>query len=288
MKNFKLIPLILAICLCLCVTGPSAHALEEPEIPAKAAVVIDLNSGTVMYSLNMDEQRAPASLTKVMTVLLTLEAIDTGRIALTDIVTAQDDCRVGMAEDSSTSGIMPGDQVSVRELLYCCLLQSANEGCNILGRYIGGSIAGFVDMMNAKAEELGLKNTHFTNVSGLHNKSHYTTCTEMAILMAEVIKNDFCREIISTEYYTVAKNQYHDELKYHSGMFEKMYGTEPEVATIKGGKTGFTSQSLYCLVSYAVTDDGRDIICVTAKGEGKYTPIYDCIDLYKQYTHPEK
>ena len=172
MKKFKIFPLILIICLIMAMAAPSAFALEDPDINAKAAVLVDLDSGKVLYGHNQDQQRAPASLTKVMTVLLTLEAVDSGRISLSDIVTAQDDCRVGMADDSSTSFIMPGDQVSVRELLYCCLLQSANEGCNILARYIGGSIAGFVEMMNQKAQELGCVNTHFMNTNGLTTEGH--------------------------------------------------------------------------------------------------------------------
>ena len=166
MKKIKIFPLVILICLVMAMSAPSAFALDEPELNAKAAVLVDLDSGKMLYGHNQDKQRAPASLTKVMTVLLTLEAVDSGRINLSDIVTAQDDCRVGMADDSSTSFIMPGDQVSVRELLYCCLLQSANEGCNILGRYIGGSIAGKGTMMVLSCEDPNTCNT-FENPTAL-------------------------------------------------------------------------------------------------------------------------
>ena len=93
MKKFKIFPLILIICLIMAMATPSAFALDEPDINAKAAVLVDLDSGKILYGHNQDQQRAPASLTKVMTVLLTLEAVDAGRISLSDIVTAQDDCR---------------------------------------------------------------------------------------------------------------------------------------------------------------------------------------------------
>ena len=189
MKKFKIFPLILIICLVMAMAAPGAYALDAPDINAKAAVLVDLDSGKLLYGHNQDEQRAPASLTKIMTVLLTLEAVDSGRIALSDIVTAQDDCRVGMADDSSTSFIMPGDQVSVKELLYCCLLQSANEGCNILGRYIGGSIAGFVEMMNQKAAELGCVNTHFMNTNGLTAEGHYSSAYDMSLMFRECMKH---------------------------------------------------------------------------------------------------
>ena len=255
------------------------------QIKSPYAVLVDASDNTILARRNADEIIYPASMTKAVTLLVVAEHIND--ITATFKMTSEIIDPL-YRQDMTLAGFAPGEDVRIIDMIYGMVLESGAEAAVGLATYISGSEEEFVKLMNAKADELGLKNTHFTNVSGLHHKSHYTTCTEMAVLMAEVIKNDFCREIISTEYYTVAKNKYHDELKYHSGMFEKMYGTEPEVATIKGGKTGFTSQSLFCLVSYAVTDDGRDIICVTAKGEGKYTPIYDCIDLYKQYTHSQK
>ena len=257
MKKFKIFPLVLIICLIMAMAAPSAFALEEPDINAKAAVLVDLDSGKVLYGHNQDQQRAPASLTKVMTVLLTLEAVDSGRIGLADIVTAQDDCRVGMADDSSTSFIMPGDQVSVRELLYCCLLQSANEGCNILGRYIGGSIAGFVEMMNQKAAELGCVNTHFMNTNGLTTEGHYSSAYDMYLMFRECLKYPLFMEICNTTiYYPQApcvnggqpmnnSNALINITSIYSNGGKYLY----DGAT--GGKTGYTYAAGYCLVTTA-------------------------------------
>ncbi len=255
------------------------------QIESSYAVLIDASDNTVLARRNADQVIYPASMTKAITLLIVAENIDdiTATFKMTSNIIDP-----LYKEGLTLAGFAPGEEVRIIDMIYGMVLESGAEASVGLATHIAGSEAEFVKQMNQKAQELGLENTHFTNVSGLHDKNHYTTCTEMAMLMQEVIKNDFCREIISTEYYTVAKNSYHEELKFHSGMFEKMYGNEPEVATIKGGKTGFTSQSLYCLVSFAVTDDGRDIICVTAKGEQKYSPIYDCIKLYKDYTHPKK
>lgn len=255
------------------------------QIESAHAVLIDASDNTVLARRNADKVIYPASMTKAVTLLIVAENIDdiTATFKMTSNIIDP-----LYKEGLTLAGFAPGEDVKVIDMIYGMVLESGAEASVGLATHIAGSEVEFVKLMNQKAQELGLENTHFTNVSGLHDKNHYTTCTEMAMIMQEVIKNDFCREIISTEYYTVAKNSYHEELKFHSGMFEKMYGNEPEVATIKGGKTGFTSQSLFCLVSFAVTDDGRDIICVTAKGEGKYSPIYDCIKLYKDYTHPEK
>ena len=130
------------MCVMMTALAPSAWAMEAPQLNGKAAVVIDLDSGKMLYGYNENEQRAPASLTKVMTALLALEALDSGRCELTTMVTAQNDCRDGMSDDSSTSGLLPGMELSMRDLLYCALLQSANEACNIIGRYLGGSISG--------------------------------------------------------------------------------------------------------------------------------------------------
>ncbi len=255
------------------------------QIESSHAVLVDASSNTVLARRNADKVIYPASMTKAVTLLIVAENIKdiTATFKITsDIIDPL------YKEGLTLAGFAPGEEVKIIDMIYGMVLESGAEASVGLAIHIAGSEAEFVKLMNKKAQELGLENTHFTNVSGLHDKNHYTTCTEMAILMQEVIKNDFCRDIISTEYHKVPKNGSRAELTFHSGMFEKMYGNEPEVATVKGGKTGFTSQSLYCLVSFAVTDDGRNIICVTAKGEQKYSPIYDCIKLYKDYTHPVK
>jgi len=273
MKKIKIFPLVILICLVMAMAAPSAFALEEPDINAKAAVLVDLDSGKLLYGHNQDQQRAPASLTKVMTVLLTLDAVDAGRISLADIVTAQDDCRVGMAEDSSTSGIMPGDQVSVRELLYCCLLQSANEGCNILGRYIGGSIAGFVDMMNAKAEELGCVNTHFMNTNGLTAEGHYSSAYDMYLMFRACMEYPLFMEICNTTiYYPEAACVNNGEPMNNSNALiniTSIYsnGGKYLYDGATGGKTGYTNAAGYCLITTAQRE-GVNVLAVVMGCDG--------------------
>ena len=256
-----------------------------PEIESAHAILIDTTDNVILARRNADKVIYPASMTKVMTLLVVAENVKDITATFTMTSKIIDPL---YTQGLTLAGFHPNEEVKIIDMIYGMTLESGAEASVGLAVHISGSEEEFVKLMNKKAKELGLQNTNFTNVSGLHDKNHYTTCTDMAVIMEAIIKNDFCRQIISTEYYNVEKNSFHEELKFHSGMFEKMYGNEPEVADIKGGKTGFTSQSLYCLVSFAVTDDGRDIVCVTAKGEGKYSPIYDCIKLYKDYTHPEK
>ena len=201
MKKLRIIPLILLLSLIAGLLAPCALALEVPKLNGQAAVLVDLDSGRVLYGYNMDEERAPASLTKVMTVLLALEAVDAGRVSLDEIITAQDDCLQGMEEDSSTAGIVPGVQVSMRDLLYCMLLHSANEACNIVGRYIAGSISGFVEQMNKKAEQLGCKHTHFMNTHGMPAEGHYSSAYDQYLIFTEAMKHPLFMEISNSASY---------------------------------------------------------------------------------------
>ena len=204
MKKFRIFPCLLLTSLLMGLMAPCALALETPSLNGEAAVLVDLDAGRVLYGYNMDQERPPASLTKVMTVLLALEAIDSGRVSLDEMVVAQDDCLEGLEEDSSTSGIGPGVHISMKDLLYCALLQSANEACNIIGRYIAGSISGFVDQMNKKAEQLGCKHTHFSNTNGLPADDHYSSAYDQYLIFAEAMKHPLFMEISNAASYQAA------------------------------------------------------------------------------------
>ena len=245
------------------------------------ALLADCSDSTILASKLGSERMYPASMTKIMTLLVAAENITS--IDATMEMTSQIIDPL-YKEEATMVGFRPGEQVKAIDLFYGTILVSGAEAAAGLAIMTAGSEERFVEMMNEKAVELGLKNTHFTNMTGLHNKLHYSTCLDMAVIMRACLENDFCKMILSTEYYTIEANSYHEELKLHSTMFSRMYGTEPEVATILGGKTGYTSNSGNCLISYAETNDGRTLICVTAAGDGKYKPIYDAIEIYKNYS----
>ena len=263
MKKFRIFPLVLLLCLGFSFAAPGAWALEPPELNGKAAVLADLNSGKVLYAVNENEERAPASLTKVMTVLLALEALDAGRVSLTDMVTAQDDCRQGMEDDSSTSGIVPGMQVSMKDLLYCAMLQSANEGCNIIGRYLAGSISGFVDLMNQKAEALGCTHTHFMNTNGLPAENHYSSAYDQYIIFAEAMKYPLFMEISNTTSYLPENTAINagEPIGNSNALINitSIYsnGGRYLYEGASGGKTGYTRAAGYCLISTAKRDEVR-------------------------------
>ncbi len=263
MKKFRLLSSIVLLSLLLGFAAPAALALEQPKLNGQAAVLVDLDSGRVLYGFNMDEERAPASLTKVMTVLLALEAIDAGRVSLDTMIVAQDDCLQGMEDDSSTSGIVPGVNISMRDLLYCALLQSANEACNIIGRYVAGSISGFVDRMNQRAAQLGCEHTHFMNTNGLPAEGHYSSARDQYLIFAEAMKHPLFMEISNTSSYQAActavnngepignSNALINITSIYSNGGRYLY----EGAS--GGKTGYTRAAGYCLISTAQRDGVR-------------------------------
>ena len=167
MKKIKLLPMILLFSLALSVFAPCAWAAQAPALNGRNIVLVDLNTGRVIYSKDQDSVVTPASLTKIITVLLAVESVERGEHSLDEIVTAGQDCRAGLDEESSSAEIVPGEQMTFRDLLYCSMIQSASDACNVLASLIGGSIDNFVAMMNEKAAELGCKATHFVNPSGL-------------------------------------------------------------------------------------------------------------------------
>ena len=231
MKKIKFIPLMLLICLLLSAAAPSAAALEEPSLVAKQVVLVDLDTGRLLYSKNAEAQVSPASLTKIMTGLLAVEAVERGEHTWEEMVTAGADCRQGMDESSSTAGIMPGETLSYKDLVYCAMLPSANEACNILGTCISGSISAFVDLMNQRAAELGCVNTHFKNPNGLTADGHYSTAYDMYLMTKEAISHPDFMEICNTISYTVPATNMSGERKLANSNALMLPESEPPKAS---------------------------------------------------------
>ena len=290
MKKFRFLALLLALILTLSVYSPAALALESPDLNAQSVLLVDLDSGRVLYEKNADERRAPASLTKIMTVMLVLEAVNRGEIGLDDPVTAQDDCRDGMSDDSSTAGIVPGVTTTVRELLYCALLKSANEACNVLGRYVSGSVSGFVERMNAKAQELGCTNTHFANTNGLTAEDHYTTARDLVKITNAAMAYPLFMEICNTQGYQPSTNAINGgEIMYNSNALISSfsdYGNQYLYEYASGVKTGYTRAAGYCLISTAERQ-GVHVLAVVLGCDGWYNAqiedLYNFIDTKDLY-----
>ncbi len=170
------------------------------------------------------------------------------------------------------------------DMIYGAILPSGADATAGLAIKVAGSEAAFVKLMNKKADELGLKDTHFTNASGLFDKEHYTTPEDMAVIIRAAMQNELCKKVLSTYQYTTAPTpQNPNGIQLTSTLFSYMYGTEPEGSDILGGKTGFVNESGYCIASFGKSDNGTEYVCVTLKGQGLWPTVYDQINLYTKY-----
>ena len=186
MKKYRLFSALLSLSLILSLlavpaaaSGTGSEILDGLHVEASAALLVDDDYGEILYEQNAHERAYPASITKVMTALLTLEAVDRGTLSMDQVITVSGNAYYGIGEGGSTQDIQPGEQLTVRDLLYCALLPSANEACNALAEAVSGDIAGFVELMNQRAAELGMTETHFTNTHGYHHPDHYTTAYDI-------------------------------------------------------------------------------------------------------------
>lgn len=252
------------------------------EIASDYAIMIDLDNNTVIAEKGGDEMIYPASMTKVMTLIVAYENCKNFDDTFTMTAEITDPL---FEEGASVAGFSVGEKVTIRDLLYGAILPSGADATDALAIYTAGSIEKFVAMMNKKVLQLGLSNTHFSNPSGLHDKNHYSTPHEMALIFEYAMKIDECREILSTYKYTTASTDKHPEgIPLTSTMFSRMKGDESGVAEIIAGKTGYTNEGLHCLVSLGKrNDNGKEYVLVTAHAAATYDPIYDCINLYKKY-----
>ena len=261
MKTKRFLSLFLALLMSLLLaatafaTGDEKPVLPaEPEILAKAALLMDYDTGAVVYAKNEHEELYPASLTKVMTALLTLEAIKDGVLTMDQEITANASALDGLPSDGSTANIKAGETMSVRNLLYCMMVISANEACTILAEAISGSVPAFVEKMNEKAEELGCENTHFVNPNGLHDPQHYTSAWDMYLITRAAMEYEAFMVIADTASYTVPATNISEE--------RKLYTTNHLLSNWRvigyrdtrahGIKTGSTDDAGYCLVSSAM------------------------------------
>ena len=259
MKTNRIFSLFFALILSLSLFTPAFATGDEPKLPedpnilAKAAVLVDYNTGAIAYGKNEHDELYPASLTKIMTALLTLEAIEAGWLTMEQELTASASAFEGLSADGSNAGIKAGEIMTVRNLLYCMLVVSANEACNILAEAISGSVPAFVEKMNAKAQELGCVNTHFVNPNGLHDPQHYTTAWDMYLITRAAMEYEDFMVICDTANVKITATNLSEERNYwttnHLLSNWRVIGYRDTRA--HGIKTGSTDAAGNCLVSSA-------------------------------------
>ena len=260
------------LCLALFTGGFSGTAAAAPEWPsnvsiqAESGIVMDAETGTVLWGQNIHNQYFPASITKIMTALIVIESC-----SLDETVTFSHNAVFNVESGSSNAGINEGDQLSVKDCLYALLLKSANEAANALAEHVSGSTEQFAELMNQKARELGCIDTHFANPSGLNNPEHYTSAYDMALIARAAFSNPVFEEIDSTTYYKLPPNSINPEgLTIYPGHKMLKKSTPFYYPGIIGGKTGYTTLAGNTLVTCAEKNDMK-LIAVILKGT---TPQY--------------
>lgn len=277
----KKIAIILLILFIVNILSLPVYA-QTPSINSPSAILIDSATGRILYEKNAHEKMYPASITKIMTAILALESNKN----LNDIVTASSEAVLSIERGSSNIGILPGEQLTLEQLLYGLLVASANEGANIIAEYIAGSVDEFVKLMNKRAAELGAKNTHFVNANGLHDDDHYTTAYDMALIARHAMTIPKFRELVNTAYYEIPPTEKYKDTRYLSNtnqLINKYRGTKYLYESAIGIKTGYTSKAQHTLTA-AAKQNGLELIAVVmgAKLEGtKYYSYEDTINLFE-------
>lgn len=236
-----------------------------PNVYAASAIVMDIDSGAVLYGKQIDEKRYPASITKLLTVLVALENAN-----LTDKITFTDECLNFLEWDDANIGMRVGEEITLEEALYGVLLASANEVSYAVAKNVGENLGigydGFIELMNERAQELGCKNSHWVNANGLHDENHYTTAYDMALIASAVYQKEDFQRIEQTLEYKLGKTNLVEEERIldqnHKMLWPENYYYYPYA---KAGKTGYTDQSKTTLVTMA--DNGNMRLAAVVLGD---------------------
>ena len=272
--------------------GKEVPKIITTDLHSTNAFMIRPEDEEVVFEIDADARMYPASMTKMMTGILAIENLD---LSISHIFT-YDEVSQAFAQDATRAGFTDGETVSMEDVLYGAMLPSGAECCYAIagevieqktGSYQWDYEAQFVEMMNEKAQELGMKDTHFTNCTGLQNEDHYSTCRDMATLLEYGLKNDTFRKVISSHTWRTADTPFHEGgILLMSTMFASIGSSTLENETsIMGGKTGFTDEAGHCLASYAKTADETEYILVTSGAYSEvndYTNIRDAKYIYAQ------
>lgn len=251
-------------------------------IDSKYAVVFDLDENRIVAEKNADAQVYPASMTKIMTLLVCAEHLPdlTEKLTIT-----QDIVDYINAHDASNCGFAAGEQVTVKDLLYGVIMPSGADAVMALTRRIAGSDAAFVEMMNQKAKELGLSDgAHFVNATGLYNAEHHLTVKDVAQILNAAMANATAREVLSAHtYQTENTNKHSSGIKFSNLFLRRIEDQKLGGATVVAAKTGYVSQSMFCAASYGTSASGKHYIVVTDHGSSTWQCIYDQAALYSAY-----
>lgn len=268
-------------------SGFSAEANENTVVPSETEVLstssllIDLSTDTIIAAKDADARIYPASMTKILTILVAAEHVSN----LDDTFTMTSDITgYCLTNGCSAAGFVGGETIPVRDLFYGTILPSGGEAAVGLATYVAGSQEAFVELMNDKLAELGLSDTaHFTNCVGIYDDQHYCTALDMAMILKAAVENDLCREVLSCHVYTTAVTEQNPEGIILSNWFLRRIEDKDCGGEVLCAKTGFVAQSGDCAASYEISAGGKPYICVTVNTYSSWRCIYDHVAMYKLY-----
>lgn len=268
-RFFKLFAVALLILLCI------PQALAAPSVISESAVLMDADTGQILYNKDMHAKRYPASITKIATVICGLE---NGNLA--DKIVMTDEAVFSVSRDSSHIALDVGEEITLEQACYAALMMSANDACNGIAEACGGTIAEFVDMMNEMAVRAGAVGTHFANANGLRDSNHYTTPYDMASICRYALKNENFRKIFGTYKYTMPPNNKQPEQRNFVNQHSMISDPAFLYDGIVGGKAGWTTDAQFTLVT-AAERGGKTLIAVVMKSprnNDKYTDTKALLD----------
>ena len=280
-KRYSLLPRLLAaiLILQLLLTLPASAATDPPAVDARAAVLMDAESGDLLYALQADDPVYAAGLTVMMTALLAAEAVEAGDIDYADMVEATDSVHTDISEDAAIQGIEPGESMSLKNLLYCALIGSGSDACNVIGAYVGeGSLPHFVERMNTRAKELGCRNTQFGNTHGLPHAGQQTTARDMARIAAAFVKHDELMNIVNTISVEIPETNLSGARHLNNGNYIlRSDYTRYYYSYASGIKSSYTDEAGFCLASAVKTDESYVVSivlgCISKESDSGFMDI---------------
>lgn len=268
-------------------TSDTATIYSE-EVISTNAILINESTDTIVASKGAKERISPASMTKVLTILVAAEQLTEENLDDTFTMT-REITDYAYVNDCSTVGFLDGEKVPVRDLFYGTTLHSGGDAAVGLATYVAGSHEAFVDMMNIKLEAMGLADSaHFTNCVGLYDVEHYCTVYDMAVIMKAAMQNEMCREFLSAHSYTTTPTTEHPEGIEISNWFLRRIEDKDTGGEVLCAKTGYVVQSKNCAVSYGTFEGGNPYICVTAGSTSSWRCIYDHVEIYNRYVQADE
>ncbi|MCL2579775.1 MAG: D-alanyl-D-alanine carboxypeptidase [Oscillospiraceae bacterium] len=247
----------------------SADAVEPSQIRARTAVLMDLETGQVIYDKGAHQRVYPASTTKILTALLVVE-----NASLTDMMEVTGSAIGHLPWYGSHIALVEGEMISVDDALYAMMLPSANDASNVLAEHVAGSLDAFHQMMNDKAREIGALNSNFTNAHGLHEESHYTTAYDMALITRYAMENEDFRRYFGAPRHTMGPTNMNTGREWPNFQYMLVPGVDAYDPTVIGGKVGFTNAARHTMSTVA-TRDGRSLICVVMYAPTRWDKFND-------------